>query len=224
MIYSKTLNTDDYADLQKESKKLAAVEQILKESGTEYFNQHHHRYWEYGMVMSAIKNKFKNRKKLNILDIGGAGSLLGATLAKEGYAITQVDPHSSIHSVNRQNPVLGTTMTAIQSNVFNFNTEEKYNVVMAISVMEHVPNDMEFIHRAAGYVANKGLLIITTDFHKTGKARLPWHMRTYNEEMLMNIASSMKDFSVYKTKSDYSYYEENVNNYTFASLILEKSK
>lgn len=224
MNYNKVLSSKkQYKEIEKEVELLTEVEKLLQEKNIPYLNQHEHRYWEYGNALSAIKDKYGRRtSSVSILDVGGAGSLFGVTAAYNGYNVTQVDPDNHIHDVNKQNEILKSNMAAIKSKFQDYQDGNQYDVVTSLSVIEHVPDDMEFIKILAGKVKEGGLLILTTDFHPSGEQRLPWHIRAYNEVSFLNLKDNITGFKFYNDEFDYSKYLEMVNNYSFAMMVLEK--
>ena len=76
--------------------------------------------------------------------------------------------------------------------------------------------------RLAKSVKPGGLLAITCDFHPSGLSRVGGHVRTYNEESLTKLLAGLDKFVPFGDGWDYTYRGEDVNNYTFASLVLKR--
>src|SRR5690349_10796267 len=84
--YSKTLDILDYDTIPE----MSYVEHIkYKLSGTFFENCHIHRNWEYGLCLNALRAN----GAVNVLEIGGCGSVFAACAAKLGMDVTVVDPN-----------------------------------------------------------------------------------------------------------------------------------
>ncbi|MGZ5805124.1 MAG: bifunctional 2-polyprenyl-6-hydroxyphenol methylase/3-demethylubiquinol 3-O-methyltransferase UbiG [Xanthobacteraceae bacterium] len=102
--------------------------------------------------------------KLRILDIGCGGGLLSEPLARIGASIVGADPAEAnieaarIHAVRSETAVdyRATTAEALAD------LGEKFDVVLAMEVIEHVANVELFIERCAEMVKPGGLMIVAT--------------------------------------------------------------
>lgn len=220
MIYSKTISDTD--NIRKYVNMTNDIIKSFVNNRIEHYFQHPQRHWEYGMSMKAIQSIKK--ESLEIMDVGGAGSVFAPTIvSKLGHKVIQVDPAGHSEWVNKQEALLGIELPYIQKDLFEYQTTDTFDVVTAISVIEHVDDHINFIKRLSKFVRHNGLLIITTDFHPTGTARLPWHIRTYNEDSILSLKDSLPGFYFLGGGYDYNYTMDYVHNYTFASLILKNS-
>lgn len=217
MIYSKVLELNDYNYI--DTKPFVDTALLFQQNNVGHFNQHEHRMWEYGMALAAIKSLKK--KNPTILDVGGGNSIFTPTLLRLGYNIFQVDPDIKYNWLSDQSKIIGLEIPNSRQDFFDYKSNPT-DVVVCLSVIEHVENDRDFLLKLAQTVDTKGLLIITTDFHPSGQARLPWHIRSYNEKMLLDFANLLPDFKFLGSQPKYKNYTEQVNNYTFATLMLTK--
>ncbi len=143
-----------------------------------------------------------------------------------GMEVTQVDPGDVTSWIAEQNRVLVQhekgALTYEQMDFFNYSSRKKFDAVTCLSTIEHVVDDKKFFLKLLSLVKKGGLLILTTDFHPTAKVQVDGHLRTYNKRSMHDFIewAMPKGFVPYDASTDYDFFEENVNNYTFASLIL----
>jgi 2-polyprenyl-6-hydroxyphenyl methylase/3-demethylubiquinone-9 3-methyltransferase len=111
--------------------------------------------------------------QMSILDIGCGGGLVAEPLARLGATVTAVDADSGaveaarIHAAERDIEIdyqIGSTedLTA---------AERRFDVVLALEIIEHVADRAEFLAMLAGLVAPGGLLILST-LNRTLKSRV----------------------------------------------------
>jgi 2-polyprenyl-6-hydroxyphenyl methylase/3-demethylubiquinone-9 3-methyltransferase len=108
---------------------------------------------------------------LRVLDIGCGGGILSEPLARLGARVVGADPSESNITVAKQHAEraglrvdyrAGTAEALAQSG-------EKFDVVLAMEVVEHVADLGLFIELAAGMVAPGGLLFVAT-LNRTAKS------------------------------------------------------
>lgn len=220
MIYSKTLELEDYAYLP-ESKLIHKMKQRL-DGVAGYRFEHPHRAWEYGIILNAL---VKNNSKC-IIDVGGGGSLFAPLATSLGIKVLQIDPEDYSKWAGEQSAVLKEPLPYLLMDFFEYQTDEEFDAVTSISVLEHIPNDIGFFQRLCAFVKPGGLLAMTVDFHPSGAVRVDGHLRTYNNNSIENLISIAKEvgFELYGGTSKYNYQQEHVNNYTFASMIFSRSE
>lgn len=225
MKYSKTLDVKDYQQIAKEVAIIDSIQNKLlpvfspRSVGPTAFG-HSHRRWEYGTILNACLSNNTSR----ILDVGGFASIFASCAGSLGMDTTIIDPVSQgIEQTKMQKQALDiSNIRYISQDFFTYDSAEKYDAVCCISVLEHVPDDVEFFKKLAEFVKKDGLLAITTDFYPTGEVRNPGHIRTYNEQRLKTLLNSIENFEVYGEEMDYRWINEDVFNYTFASMVLRK--
>jgi 2-polyprenyl-3-methyl-5-hydroxy-6-metoxy-1,4-benzoquinol methylase len=216
---SKTLDVGDYSQLED----VTTMVNLLHKHGIVHRFEHTHRRWEYGMTLKAILSLTQPVK--SILDVGGGGSVFApwATLNTKAI-VTQVDPGDITDWIGKQFGLLGRPTEFHQEDFLRWDDDRKFDAVTCLSVIEHVPHDIEFFSKLLDKVADGGLLCLTTDFHPSGQALVGGHIRTYNADSMktfMDIAF-LNGFTPFLGEPDYSKFTVEVNSYTFASLMLRK--
>ncbi len=217
--YSKTLDTYDYVT----TKEINGIDQIINAIIFSSFRPfHQHRKWEYGICLNALRESGAK----TVLDVGGTGSMFAACATFHGMDVTVLDPDAEgAYFIENQNRVFKRdAIRFINEDFFQFKTDQKYDAVVCISTLEHVPNDFAFFKRLLGLVKDDGLVFLTMDFHPNGMVHVDGHLRTYNQERietLINIAKQ-EGFEIFGESPDYTWRAPDVNGYTFASLALRK--
>ena len=209
---SKTLHPDDFCQ------EMIAVD-IMKETlgGLPLRFEHERRVWEYGLAAHAVKLSGAQ----TVLDVGGGGSLLAPTLANAGLDVTVVDPDNCSYWIERHNTRISGKIKYHQMYFEQFN-HDPFDAVLCVSVIEHVTNDLPFFHKLCTFVADDGILFLTTDFSPSGLPKCPHHLRTYNEFRLLDFAriAERYGFIFFNGAPDYSGKGKYVNDYNFASLCM----
>lgn len=215
MVHSKTLNPQDYEEFDEHLHVLNIIG-LIGQQNVRY--EHPHRKWEYGIMLNALRQE----NVINILDVGGGGSAFAPAASYLDMNVIQVDPGHSEKLVSEQSRLLGIPLTYIKEDFFTFETDQLFDAVIALSVIEHVPDHFSFFDKMKRFVKPGGILAITTDFHPDGTPKVDGHLRTYNEECLMHLKDIIANDFEFLDGYDYSFFEPNVNNYTFASMILKE--
>lgn len=216
-MISKTMKQQDFTELDYQIQHIRNIDVLL--SGVQHRFEHPNRVWEYGLALDIIRKHGLH----TVLDVGGGGSIFAPACAWLDIEVLQVDPGDVSHWIRDQERAINKILPFKQLDFFEFDDTTWYDAVTCLSVIEHVPNDLEFLLKLASFVKLGGYLILTTDFHPSGKALVDGHIRTYNEDTLKLFISLLPEFRLEDGYTDYSY--ENavpVNSYTFASLILKR--
>ena len=110
-----------------------------------------------------LKNKKKPLQGLNILDIGCGGGLLSEPLARLGAKVTGIDP------IKRNIEIAKHHLKKSKLNVkyYNFSPEKfksnnKYDVILNMEIVEHVENVNLFIKHSARFLKKSGIMFIAT--------------------------------------------------------------
>ena len=220
--YSKTLDEKDYHTFAE----MNCIGNMHNELSGTFYPYPKHRHWEYGLCLNALIEN----QAVNILEVGGVGSLFAACAARVGMEMTIVDPSmEGAHLFAIQNMILqsgNAPITFEQMDFFQYQNQKKFDAVVCISTLEHVANDEPFFKKLLNSVKEGGILFITVGFHPSGQRLADGHFRTYNQERLESFIAIAKNhgFEVFGGDPDYSWRGENVNNYTFASLVLKREK
>lgn len=119
---------------------------------------------------SRENNNLRALEGLKILDIGCGGGLVCEPLSRLGAAVTGVDADQN---------AIGTAKTHAEQNSLNINYEcgdaadlkDKFDVVLALEIIEHVNAIDEFFEICTGKLKPDGLLIFST-LNRTKKSYL----------------------------------------------------
>lgn len=212
MILSRTLNPSDYQELEP------YAQHVRDLWGLPGRDEHEHRKWEYAIIYKALKENGVE----TVLDVGGGGSKLAPTLICGGMDVLQVDPADNTWLLHAQGAMIGATLAYDQIHFESWESDELFDAVICVSVLEHVPNDIFMFQKLLKHA--KKIVAITVDFSPSGVAVIAGHFRTYNEEMMVEFIEAAKEdgFIPLGGTYDYSHHGGYVYGYNFASLILER--
>jgi 2-polyprenyl-6-hydroxyphenyl methylase/3-demethylubiquinone-9 3-methyltransferase len=129
-----------------------------------------------GWLIETIARRFKAQgpaplQGLSLLDIGCGAGLLSEPLSRLGARVTGLDPApSAIEAARAHAEATGAELTYRAGTVEELAAEgAKFDVVLAMEVVEHVENVAEFVATAASVVAPGGLLCLST-LNRTAKS------------------------------------------------------
>lgn len=116
-----------------------------------------------------------------ILSVGAYEDTASESLRKLGYDIVEIDPDDCFFShPNRPSSILNITLHDYRLQ----NPSPIFDCVIATSVIEHVPNDEEFIEDICKLLKSNGQAILTCDFnnsYKSGSPKPSVDVRLYTE-------------------------------------------
>jgi 2-polyprenyl-6-hydroxyphenyl methylase/3-demethylubiquinone-9 3-methyltransferase len=100
-------------------------------------------------------------ENLKLIDVGCGGGLVSQPMAKLGASVTAIDAsaeniHTAINHNRNKVDYQHTTIEEIAK------TDQKYDCVLAIEIIEHVANLDQFIKSCASVLAPGGTMIIST--------------------------------------------------------------
>ena len=144
------------------------------------------RSWEYGNLLTGLKNMNYDFRHKKILDIGTGGSLLPDYLAEMGAEVTTVDIEQPLENRRYEKNV-----TFVQSSMTRLPFKsESYDLVLCISALEHLDmkygydklyNKKTYEKRALAAILEMkrvtkrdGFVYLTTDFYKNYQKSDNW--------------------------------------------------
>lgn len=175
--------------------------------------QHNARKVEYTAVLEAIEQITFDSPAKVIVDVGGAGSPL-PEMVKEvtGILPMVIDPAESeknvdLHTYLQRNPPLA-------------------NIVLCISVIEHVKDEAQFLYDLTNLVAPGGWLILTMDFASAQPDTYHFHWmreRIYTPTVMQRLGDDLSDLHCAVDEAGYTEsFTPLVHDYTFAILCAQK--
>ena len=110
---------------------------------------------------------------LSLLDIGSGAGLVAEPMARLGFAVTGIDASQDMIDVARAHAEAGGLVIDYRAATADTLVEERkrFDAVLALEVVEHVPDPDAFLAAAARLVAPGGALILST-FNRTPRAFL----------------------------------------------------
>lgn len=176
--------------------------------------QHNARKIEYASVLQALEQMTLDSPLKIIVDVGGAGSPLPlmveeVTGVRPKVIDPAVDQGIDLHEYLQRNPPLA-------------------NVVLCISVIEHVKDEAQFLYDLSCLVAPGGWLILTMDFAATLPDTYHFHWmreRIYTPVSMFDLAVTLQKHGLRVWRDDPLYnvpFIPLVHDYAFSSLVLRK--
>lgn len=121
------------------------------------------------LIRQIKSNTSSTKENVKVLDIGCGGGLVSVPLSKVGYDVTGLD--ASIENIQiaktrkSKAKFIPSTIEELAA------SDEKFNVVLALEVVEHVDNLELFINSCEKVLMKHGILIIST-INRTLKSML----------------------------------------------------
>ncbi len=152
--------------------------------------------------LSIIDNQIKNRKKINILDVGcGTGFLLERiSLNISSSKLVGIDFNAPIKKSNQT--INNNNISYISGDINNSLIDIKdnsFDIVFCTHVLEHINNPQNLLSQLRRITKNQ--LIIICPLEKEHKWGMNYHVNFFpNNELFINfLQSNLSSFSKYKT-------------------------
>ncbi len=110
-----------------------------------------------------IKKSDKPLEGIKILDIGCGGGLLSEPLSRLGAEVTGIDASGkNIKIAKLHSKKSNLNIKYFNSTPENFNSENKFDVILNMEIVEHVENINIFLKESSGLLKKNGIMFIAT--------------------------------------------------------------
>lgn len=203
----------------------------LLKSKAELTPADHNRWWEYGKVLAFFREFLKT--SCSVLDVGGAGSTLPAALSALGHRVEVIDTDPRGEALVKQFEGLGydgLTWTTGNAEALPY-PDDSFDCVMAVSVIEHIEDDLGAIKEMHRVLKPGGYLILSFDFVKEERPPTSHQLRFYTEEGLKKLVGWLRSRDLVPVEApDYNYAGEHITcfgdgacTYNGAMLVVVKA-
>lgn len=188
------------------------IEEVaLLESKPELTPVDHNRLWEYSKVLAFFREFL--RSPCSVLDVGGAGSTLPAVLSMLWYNVEVIDTDPKGEALVEQFKKLGYgrlgwTIGSAEALPY---PGDSFDCVMAISVIEHIKDDLGAIREMHRVLRPRGYLILSFDFVRDERPPTSHQLRFYTERGLQELLTWMAErLLIPVERPDYNYAGEHI--------------
>jgi len=150
------------------------------------------RYWF--RHINVIRNLKKiGQKPLSILEIGAGTLELSSQLAKDNNVVA-VDLSNNIYESYKSLPIWGqNNLKVIAGDFLDIDfKDKKFDIVIAMEVLEHVSNEEKFLDKINHVIKDKGCVVISVPAHQSLWSKhdeAVGHVRRYEKVDLVKIVN-----------------------------------
>lgn len=231
--YTRSLDPSDYEFLQKWNASLKTYQEQLVRDGVPHREWHPHRFWEYASILQQLE-ELNVPKDAAIIDVGSGGCFFAPYLASvAGYsklAITDSMKYGDIrYMLDAQRMYGGVEMPLYDLLCEDMNSlsDEKFDVTMCISTIEHVDEDKhdQAFRELVRITKTGGYIFITSDYFRDWmqfEHSISRHLQftPYTKEFVLELPTRFRVNFVGNTDLDYR--GDFVHNYSFCNICLRK--
>lgn len=160
-----------------------------------------------------VYNFIKSKKRLRILEVGCGYGYLSYSLHKAGHKVTAIDIANSAIVFANQN--FGDFFYRITLEDFSKQSDEKFDLIVATEVIEHLDDPNVFIETSSKLLAENGFILLTTPDKDYSNPNAIWqtdlppvHLSWIGKKGINYLAKKNKlevyfvDFSKYYSKTE----------------------
>ncbi len=133
-------------------------------------------------------------KKGALIDIGAGNGLILKFFKLKGFEVSGVElEKDQVHQMQIDYKLQG--VKVVQGDITKLKGDEKFDVVIASDVIEHIENDESALKNLYSFVRQGGYLVITVPahMHLYGKRDKKWgHYRRYDKQELVRKLQSLE--------------------------------
>lgn len=135
---------------------------------------------QYDSTIDYALSLFRYKPKDKILDYGAGVGFVSLPLAERGYDVTTLDiPTQAQKFLKRRADLRSIYMRHITLNDWLWNTDEKFNVILMISVINHLPNAMDALKWCVDHLEDGGYMIMDS-YQDQKQKKEPQHLCSFN--------------------------------------------
>ena len=156
-------------------------------------------------VMSFFRFKLTDK----ILDYGSGTGFLSLPLAERGHSVTALDiPTQAQVFLKRRADKRSIYMRHVTLTDWLWNTNEKFNVILMVSVINHLPNALDALRWCKDHLEDGGFLIMDS-YQDQSKIKEKQHLCTFNPH---TIGLELRNMGLVQSdESPYLFRKEQIN-------------
>lgn len=232
-----SLHLDDYKDMEEDVKELKIMfDKFVAQGNLWVVIGNEHRYWEYGTVMMLLIDYCKgNMDELKYLDVGSGWSLIGPAMAYiYNMNVTECEPSprefNDRITMNAYLQAEGKKQIRVLQQGLDNLPDEQFDLVSCISVIEHLPADVEIRcwKNLVDRVKPGGILFVDCDVVPDNtKSYMFDNLRTHNFTIpeIQDRVKLLKSLGMESlTEEDYTWNGAHVYDYSFFRICMRREQ